>query len=206
DCGGRRGLLCAAEAGRRHPASQGAAASSRQGRLTRDATVRRVEIPPSTGSPGLVARTSTASRCWFRLLAGKPLRRLCVRVTVPFAPVRSSGPANWLYGIGVAKTDAPCTGLPPHAVTRTCNWMVCVPSVTNLGASVAASMLSRAGSWRSEIWTGPPPAGQPVAGATGTSPDGAETNCVVPLAFAAATDTRKVLPAAAWVSVYVAPV
>ena len=65
-------------------------------------TSLRVEIPPSTLSPGLRARTKMAISCWWPL-TGKPRRRWKTSVAQPSEPVAASGGIeNWLYGVAVA--------------------------------------------------------------------------------------------------------
>ena len=96
--------------------------------------------------------------------------------------------ANWLYGTAVAKTVAPCTGRPPHAVIVKRSWIDCVDRVTaRLIDALAIS--SRAGGVSWEIGMAPDPSGHPLGG---TTPVAAEVAVVDPLLFRAVTRTRSV--------------
>ena len=62
---------------------------------------RRVEMPASTGSPPLRARTNITSSDWLSA-AGNFFSRSIRRIAMPSPPVCcSGGMANWLYGTAV---------------------------------------------------------------------------------------------------------
>src|ERR1043166_7086356 len=108
-------------------------------------------------------------------------------VTWPVESVVFCGPANWLYGIGTAKTLAPWTGRPLQAVTVKCSWILCVPSVTSRGVIDAFETFRGAGIARSAPGIVPGPDGQPLAVVVddGTAAVCFDTNTVEPEPFVA---------------------
>src|SRR5262245_57317671 len=166
----------------------------------------RVEIPLSTFSPGLRARTKAAISCWW-LLTGKPRRRRNTRVAHPSDPVTASGGIeNWLNGVAVAYTSAPWTGPPPLAVTWKRTSSADVPRVTTRGSDWSLSTRSRAGGTILDTWSGLPPGGQPGprdgggAGARWITAVGTEVEELLPSELAAVTRRRSVAPTSAEVS------
>jgi hypothetical protein len=113
-----------------------------------------------------------------------------VSTTPPVADVVPWAGANWLYGIAVAKTDAPTTGRPPHAVTVKWSWSVSTERFT-VGVTVAAEMSSRAGGPIDSIEIAAVPGGQPPGGTTTVDADDADAD---PSALCAVTVTRIVCP------------
>jgi hypothetical protein len=118
-------------------------------------------------------------------------------MTEPSAPVVPCAAANWLYGIGVAKTVAPCTGRVSHAWITTRIRIVFVERV-KAGASDALAICSRSGGASAVTGIVPVAVGHPLEGTTAVAADVAEA---LPLAFLAVTVTRSVWPTSPLVTV-----
>jgi hypothetical protein len=102
-----------------------------------------------------------------------------------------------LYGIAVAKTLAPATGRPPHAVTVTWSWIEFVERLT-AGLTDAAEMVSRAGGVTVPTGIAAFPGGHPLGGTTAVA---AEVAVVDPVLLCAVTATRSVWPTSLTVGV-----
>jgi hypothetical protein len=101
---------------------------------------------------------------------------------------RRGAVANWLYGIAMPRTSAPCTGLPPHAVILTWSWSDFDERVT-LGDADAPEITSCAGGVSWVTWITPVPTGHPLGGIV---PVGLDVIAVEPAELRAVTVTRRV--------------
>src|SRR5207249_3618685 len=96
----------------------------------------------------------------------------------------SGGIENWLYGVAVAYTSAPCTGPPQVEVTWKRTTSVVTPLETTCGSLARESTSSRAGDVMFATWSGFPPDGQP-----------APREGVTAVTTAVAPEVAKLLPA-----------